>query len=76
MIGRGGRDLVDEAIEQVERVVRAWTGFGVVLDGRTLDPAQPQALDGPVSSGSIYVVVATSGSVMMVAGLELTRMIR
>src|SRR5579875_3717496 len=41
---RGG-DLVDEAVEQVARVMRAGAGLRVVLDGRALDVAQPEALD-------------------------------
>ena len=41
-------DLVDEAVEQVQRVVGPGPGLGVVLDGGARHVAQRQPLDGAV----------------------------
>src|SRR4051812_18502091 len=43
-----GTDGLQEAVELVERVVRAGPRLGVVLDGRAVDLEQLQALDGAV----------------------------
>ena len=43
--GIGGRDLLEEAVEQVERVVRARAGLGVVLDRPAGDVEQREPLD-------------------------------
>src|SRR3954464_8345222 len=45
---RRGIDLLQEAIEEIEAVVRAGAGLGVVLDGAAGDVEQGQALDGAV----------------------------
>src|SRR3954467_8007290 len=45
MSSRLGTDGLQEAIELVQRVVGAGTGFRVVLDRRGLDLEQVQALD-------------------------------
>src|SRR3954469_2114254 len=45
--GMGG-DLLQEAVEEVEAVVRARAGLGVVLDGGAGHIEQRQALDGAV----------------------------
>src|SRR3954464_2014976 len=42
--GMGG-DLLQEAVEEIEAVVRAGPGLGVVLDGAPGDVEQRQALD-------------------------------
>src|SRR6185436_2092194 len=43
-----GNEPLQEAIEEMQRVVRSWPRLGVVLDGRRLDVAEHQPLDGPV----------------------------
>src|SRR3954447_11712125 len=45
--GMGG-DLLQEAVEEVEAVVRAGAGLGVVLDGAPRHVEQREALDGAV----------------------------
>src|SRR5438045_3742587 len=45
---RRGIDLLQEAIEQVEAVVRAGAGLRVVLDRGAGNVEERQALDGPV----------------------------
>src|SRR3954471_6460672 len=45
---RRGIDLLQEAIEEIEAVVRAGAGLRVVLDGAAGDVEQRQALDGAV----------------------------
>ena len=44
----GGFDRVDEAVEQIQRIVRSGTCLGVVLDGGAGNVAKRQTLDGAV----------------------------
>ena len=48
VVAPSGTDGLQEAVELVERVVRAGPGLGVVLDRRGLDLEQLQPLDGAV----------------------------
>src|SRR4051794_32221240 len=43
-----GADLLEEAVEEIEAVVRSRPRLGVVLDGAAGDVGQRQALDGAV----------------------------
>src|SRR5947209_10473800 len=45
---RRGGDRADEAIEQMQRIVGARAGFGVVLDGCARNVLQCESLDGAV----------------------------
>ena len=47
MSSRLGNEI-QEAVEEVQAVVRARAGLGVVLDRRGRDVEQPKSLDGPV----------------------------